>query len=84
MSVQRFFSVDFRLLRSLAAFRFFLVTLGGSNDFLRLASEIIPSCWTLLLNRRSIASKLSPSRFLTSTKCGRFSLYNGLTQLCVD
>ena len=50
--------------------RFLRVTLGGSNDFLRLASEMIPSCWTLLLNRRSIASTLSPSRFLTFTKSG--------------
>ena len=68
-----FFSVDLRLLRSLAALRFLRVTLCGSNDFRLRASEMIPSCWTLLLNRRSMPSKLSPSRFLTSTKWGSCS-----------
>lgn len=40
----RFFSVDLRLLRTLAAICFFRVTLGGSKALRRRASEIMPSC----------------------------------------
>ena len=40
----RFFSVDLRLLRTLAAICFFRVTLGGSNALRRRASEMMPSC----------------------------------------
>lgn len=64
--------------------RFLRVTLGGSNDFLRLASEMIPSCCTLLLNRRSIASTLSPSRFLTFTKSGPDSWFEFPCAVRVD
>ena len=66
--------------------RFLRVTLGGSNDFLRLASEMIPSCWTLLLNRRSIASTLSPSRFLTFTNSGPDSWvdFHGAVRVAVE
>lgn len=40
----RFFSVDLRLLRTLAAICFFRVTLGGSKALRRRASEMMPSC----------------------------------------
>ena len=63
----RFFSVDLRLFLTLAAICFLRVTLGGSKALRRRASEMMPSCCTLRVNRRSIASKLSPSRFFTST-----------------
>ena len=65
--IYMFFSVDLRLFRTFAANCFLRVTLGGSNALRRRASEMMPSCCTLRVNRRSIASKLSPSRFLTST-----------------